>query len=77
MKLTGEESIILQHLAKVDGTGNIMEFLNFVHSRFDEGFVIANNMQNKDLIKLLYSNFNKNLIIVEITLLGSKFTVDS
>jgi hypothetical protein len=39
---------------------------------FDVGFQFANEMQNKDLVKLLYSNFNKNLIVVELTLLGIK-----
>ena len=70
MDLTEEELIIIQHLTKSGGTGNVMEFLNFGPSDFDKGFSIANEMQNKDLVKLLYSNFNKNLIVVETTLLG-------
>ena len=70
MDLTEEELSIIQHLAKVGGTGNVMEFLHFSPSEFDKGFTIANDMQNKDLVKLLYSNFNKNLIVVETTLLG-------
>ena len=39
---------------------------------FDKAFEFANNLQNKDLVKLLYSNFNKNLIVVELTLVGTK-----
>jgi hypothetical protein len=70
MDLTEEELTIIQHLAKAGGTGNVMEFLNFSPSDFERGFFIANEMQNKDLVKLLYSNFNKNLIVVETTLLG-------
>jgi hypothetical protein len=70
MDLTEEELIIIQHLAKAGGTGNVMEFLNYGPSDFDKVFFIANDMQNKDLVKLLYSNFNKNLIVVETTLLG-------
>jgi hypothetical protein len=68
--LTAEERTIIQHLAKTGGTGNVMEFLNFSLADFEKGFSIANEMQNKDLVKLLYSNFNKNLIVVETTLLG-------
>ena len=70
MNLTEEELTIIQHLAKAGGTGNVMEFLNFNPTDFDKGFSIANEMQNKDLVKLVYSNFNKNLIVVETTLLG-------
>jgi hypothetical protein len=68
--LSQEELTIIKNLAKTGGTGNVMEFLNFSASDFDKGFSIANDMQNKDLVKLLYSNFNKNVIVVETTLLG-------
>ena len=61
---------MLKHLVKAGGTGNVMEFLNYNSSEFQKGFDIANDMQNLDYIKLLYSNFNKNLVVVEITLLG-------
>jgi len=70
MRLTQEEQTIIQNLALTGGTGNVMEFLNLSTLDFDKGFSIANEMQNKDLIKMLYSNFNKNLIVVETTLLG-------
>lgn len=50
-----------------------MEFLNWSQVDFDKGFEFANNLQNKDLVKLLYSNFNKNLIVVELTLEGIKY----
>lgn len=51
-------------------TGNVMEILGYDQSQFQNGFDIANEMQNRDLIKLLYSNFNQNKVIVEFTLLG-------
>ncbi len=70
MSLSENELTVIQHLSTSGGTGNVMEVLNLDQSAFDHGFTIANNMQNKDLIKLLYSNFNKNQIVVEITLLG-------
>lgn len=47
-----------------------MEILGYSQAGFQQGFDIAIEMQNRDLIKLLYSNFNQNKIIVEFTLLG-------
>lgn len=61
---------ILKHLVKTGGTGNIMEFLKYNASEFQKGFEIANDMQNLDYIKLLYTNYNKNIVVVELTLLG-------
>jgi hypothetical protein len=61
---------VLKKLAAAGGTGNVVEILNFSASRFEEAFAMANDMQNLDLVKLLYSNFNKNLLVVELTLLG-------
>jgi hypothetical protein len=52
------------------GFGNVMEALGWDQLRFQEGFDLANSMQNMDLIKLIYSNFNQNNIVVEFTLLG-------
>lgn len=51
-------------------TGNIMEALGWDADNFENGFQLANTMQNMDLIKLLYSNFNQNKIIIEFTLPG-------
>lgn len=73
MNLTETELRVLHGLVKKGGTGNVQEFLQWSQSDFDKGFDFANTLQNKDLIKLLYSNFNKNLIVVELTLLGVKY----
>lgn len=54
----------------VRGFGNVMEALAWNQDRFQEGFDLANAMQNLDLVKLLYSNFNQNNIVIEFTLLG-------
>lgn len=62
--------LVLEASLQKDGTGNVMEALNWDATRFDQGFALANEMQNLDLVKLLYSNFNKNLIVVELTLIG-------
>jgi GTP cyclohydrolase III len=68
-----EDSIIdkiVLGLGNSGGTGNVMEYLGYTQARFDEAFMIANNIQNMDLVKLLYSNYNLSKVIVEFTLLG-------
>ena len=72
MNLTETEISVLQSLVKKGGMGNVQEFLQWPIEEFDKAFAFANNLQNKDLVKLLYSNFNKNLIVVELTLVGFK-----
>ena len=70
MNLDKSEAIVLENLANQGGTGNVVEFLNYSAADFDKAFEFANNLQNKDLVKLLYLNYTKNLIVVELTLLG-------
>lgn len=73
MTLTDSELHVLQHLVKQGGMGNVLEPLGYTQEDFDKAFEFANDLQNKDLVKLLYSNFNKNLIVVELTLEGIKY----
>jgi len=61
---------LLKFIHQKGGTGNIMEALGWDSSRFEEGQRIALAMDNLDYVKSLYSNFNKNLIVVELTLMG-------
>ncbi len=61
---------IISGIGDIGTTGNVMEILDYPHSDFQKGFDIAIEMQNRDLVKLLYSNFNMRKIIVEFTLLG-------
>jgi len=70
MALSKDKIKILSRITEPGGTGNVMEILEWPTSRFDEGFMLANDMQNSNLVKLLYSNFNKNLVVVELTLVG-------
>jgi hypothetical protein len=70
LELIASEISILTFLVTQGGTGNVMEALSFDTTRFDEAFTLALRLENKDLVKLLYSNFNKKLIVVELTLLG-------
>jgi len=52
------------------GTGNVFPALGYPPEQFDDAFLIANEIQNMDFVKLLYSNFNQQKIVVEFTLLG-------
>jgi hypothetical protein len=70
MNTQEHHQVILKHVVAKGGMGNVMEALQWDVSRFDEGFAIALDIQNLDYVKLLYSNFNKNLIVVELTLVG-------
>jgi hypothetical protein len=67
-----EEELIHQVITTIGsrGFGNVMEALGWDQVNFQNGFDLANTMQNMDLVKLLYSNFNQNKIIIEFTLLG-------
>lgn len=47
-----------------------MEALTWTQDDFQSGFELANDMQNMDLVKMIYSNFNQNKIVIEFTLLG-------
>ncbi len=64
------ELTALKYLAARGGSGNVLEVWKFDSSAFDEAFSMALAMENKDLVKLLYSNFNKKLIVLEMTLIG-------
>lgn len=67
------EAIVTQIIKGVGdqgGTGNVLQALNYSPADFEKAFGFANEIQNMDLVKLLYSNFNQHKIIVEFTLLG-------
>jgi len=61
---------ILKFVHQKGGMGNVMEALDWDNSRFEEGSQIALALDNLNYAKMLYSNFNKNLIVVELTLVG-------
>jgi hypothetical protein len=61
---------ILKFLLQKGGTGNVMEALGWDSSRFEEASQIALDMDNLNYVKQLYTNFNKNLVVVELTLIG-------
>lgn len=68
-----KKEALINHVIKKLGpgnTGNVMEATGWSSDKFEDGFQLANTMQNLDLVKMLYSNFNQNKIIIEFTLLG-------
>ena len=70
MNIENEISAVLIGKAHNSDIGNVMEILGYGPADFQKGFDIALEMQNRNLVKLLYSNFNANKIVVEFTLLG-------
>ena len=50
---------------------NVMEALDYGQDKFQEAFDVALAMDNRNLVKLIYSNFNQSKVIVEFTLLAS------
>jgi hypothetical protein len=51
---------------------NVLEALNYSSDQFQEAFDIALEMDNRNLVKLIYSNFNAGKVIVEFTLLAKR-----
>jgi hypothetical protein len=51
---------------------NVIEALGYDSDKFQEAFDVALEMDNLNLVKLLYSNFNAGKVIVEFTLLAKK-----
>ena len=51
---------------------NLLEVLGYDNDNFQKAFDVALEMENQDLVKLIYSNFNAGKVVVEFTLLGKK-----
>lgn len=51
-------------------TLNVMDVLGLEADQLQLAFNIALEMENRNLVKLLYSNFNTRQVVVEFTLLG-------
>ncbi|HEX6223451.1 MAG TPA: hypothetical protein VFZ52_03525 [Chryseolinea sp.] len=74
MKYDREISALLQSRRSETDMLNVMETLGYTQDQFQRAFDIALEMDNRNLVKLLYSNFNAGKVIVEFTLLGKKQT---
>jgi hypothetical protein len=70
MNIEREITTVLSAKTDQSDMGNVMEILGYNQDNFQQAFDIALEMQNRNLVKLLYSNFNANKVIVEFTLLG-------
>lgn len=49
---------------------NVVEALGTSKENFQQAFDVALEMENRNLVKMLYSNYNAGKIIVELTLPG-------
>jgi hypothetical protein len=72
MKFEKEIGIVLQSRQSDTGILDVMEVLGYTSDKFQHAFDVALEMDNRNLVKLLYSNFNAGKVIVEFTLLGKK-----
>jgi len=61
---------VLAGMGAVNSIGNVMEILQLVSKDFQLAFDLANEMQNRDLVKLLYAFQPGNKVNVEMTLEG-------
>ncbi len=68
---------LLNFIHQKGGTGNVMEALGWDSSRFEEGSRIALELDNLNYAKMLYSNFSKNLVVVELTRVGTALVKNS
>lgn len=49
---------------------DVVEVLEYGSDQFQQAFDIALEMENKNLVKLLYANFHAGKVMVEFTLIG-------
>jgi hypothetical protein len=72
MKFERDISIVLQARKPDTDMINVLEALGYGTDKFQEAFDVALEMDNRNLVKLIYSNFNAGKVIVEFTLLAKK-----
>ena len=57
MSIEAQIQKVIEGIGDDTGTsGNVMEILGFSSVNFQHGFDVANEIQNRDLVKLFYSN---------------------
>jgi hypothetical protein len=74
MPFEKEITTVLQSRKPDTDTVNVLEALGYGTDRFQQAFDVALEMENRNLVKLLYSNFNVGKVVVEFTLLGKAHT---
>jgi hypothetical protein len=72
MKFEKEITTILQSRRVETDMLNVIEALDYGPDQFQQAFDIALEMDNRNLVKLLYSNFDARKVVVEFTLLAKK-----
>ena len=71
-KFDREISIVLRARRADTDMLNVIEALNVPAENYQHAFDVALEMDNRNLVKLLYSNFSVGKVIVEFTLLAKK-----
>lgn len=64
---------ILKARSKTSNIVNVMDAFNYSSENFQKAFDIALEMENRNLVKLLYSNFQAGKVVVEFTLLAEPY----
>jgi hypothetical protein len=72
MKFEKEIGVVLQARKPDTDMINVLEALGYGADKFQDAFDVALEMDNRNLVKLIYSNFNAGKVIVEFTLLAKK-----
>ena len=72
MKFEKEIATVLQSIQPDTDMIDVMKALGYGSDQFEHAFDVAREMDNQNLVKLLYSNFNTQKVVVEITLLAKK-----
>ena len=72
MNFEKEIATVLQARRSDTNMLDVMEALGYAADKFQQAFDIALEMDRRNLVKLLYSNFNAGKVIVEFTLLAKK-----
>ncbi|HOX82983.1 MAG TPA: hypothetical protein PLJ60_10065 [Chryseolinea sp.] len=72
MKFENEINTVLQSRKLDTDMLNIIDALAYGQDNHQLAFDIALEMDNRGLVKLLYSNFDAGKVIVEFTLLAKK-----
>ena len=72
MKFEKEIATVLRSRRSDTDMLDVMVALGYMRDKFQHAFDVALEMDNRNLAKLLYSNFDAGKVIVEFTLLGKK-----
>jgi len=72
MKIEEEIASVLQSRRSDTNMLDVMQALGYASDKFQQAFDVALEMDRRNLVKLLYSNFDAGKVIVEFTLLAKK-----